>query len=80
MIYNSEIEIVEKYKYLGVALFYNGNLKDAANHLSQKKFERDSFLLKSKVLDFDVVHNIPVMLRLYSADLDLGNLYNAEKR
>ena len=33
MIHNSEIEIIEKYKYLSVALFYNGNIKHAANHL-----------------------------------------------
>ena len=39
MMYNSEIEIVERYKYLGVVLFYNGNLKHAANHLLMKSFK-----------------------------------------
>ena len=56
MIHNSEIEIVEKYKYLGVILFYNGNLKHAANHLYQKSLKA-TFSLKSKVLDFDVLSN-----------------------
>ena len=60
MIHNLEIEIVETYKYLGVVLFYNGNLKHAANHLYQKSFVSEKFELfsfKSKVLDFDVLSN-----------------------
>ena len=39
MICNSEIEIVEKYKYLSGVLFYNGNLKHAANHLYQQSLK-----------------------------------------
>ena len=56
MINNSEIEIVEKYKYLGVVLFYNGNLKHAANCI--RKVWKRFFSRKSEVLDFDVLSNV----------------------
>ena len=56
IIYNSEIEIAVKYKYLGVVLFYSGNLKHAASHLYQKRLKAN-FSLKSKVSDFDVLSN-----------------------
>ena len=33
---NQHIEAVEKYKYLGVILSYNGNLKHAVEHMLNK--------------------------------------------
>ena len=30
---NEHIEIVDKYKYLGIMLYFNGNLKHAAEHM-----------------------------------------------
>ena len=39
MIYNSEIEIVEKCKYLGVVLFYN----DIVKRRNQLDFAKSSF-------------------------------------
>ena len=42
-------ENVDKYKYLGIVLFYNGNLKHAAQHMYQKSLKA-IFSLKSKIL------------------------------
>ena len=39
MLYISEIEFVENYKYLGVVLFYKGNSNYDAIQLYQTKFE-----------------------------------------
>ena len=36
---DSVIEIVDKYKYLGIVIFYNGNLKHAAEHMYQKSLK-----------------------------------------
>jgi hypothetical protein len=49
---NQHIEAVEKYKYLGVILSYNGNLKHAAEHMCNKGLKA-VFSLKSKILDFE---------------------------
>ena len=51
--YNQHIEAVEKYKYLGVILSYNGNLKHAAKHMYNKGLKA-VFSLKSKILDFEL--------------------------
>jgi hypothetical protein len=52
MINDQKIEVVEKYKYLGVILTYNWNLKHAADQLCNKALKA-TFSLKSKILDFD---------------------------
>ena len=52
MINDQKIEVVEKHKYLGVILTYNGNLKHAADQLCNKALKA-TFSLKSKILDFD---------------------------
>ena len=76
MIHNSEIEIVEKYKYLGVVLFDNGNLKYAANHLHQKSLKA-IFSLKSKVLDLDALSN-SLQLKLFDILIRLILTYDSE--
>ena len=53
---DSVIEIVEKYKYLGVLVFYNGNLKQASDHMYQQSLKA-IFSLKSKILDYDSISN-----------------------
>ena len=53
---DSVIETVEKYKYLGVILSYNGNLKHAASHMYQRSLKA-IFSLKSKILDYDSISN-----------------------
>ena len=62
-IFGNEIEIVHKYKYLGIILHYNANLKHAAEHMYQKSL-KGIFSLKSKILDFDVMNN-PLKLKLF---------------
>jgi hypothetical protein len=49
MINDQKIEVVEKHKYLGVILTYNGNLKHAADQLCNKALKA-TFSLKSKIL------------------------------
>ena len=53
-IQNSELEIVEKYKYLGIVFHFNGNLKHAAEDLYNKSLKA-FFSLKSKFSNFDEV-------------------------
>lgn len=50
----NEIEIVDEYKYLGILLTYNGNLKHAANYLYNKSLKA-IFALKSKILDYKAI-------------------------
>ena len=57
---NSEIEIVERYKYLGVVFTYNGNMKHSADEL-YKKGLKAFFKLKSQFLNFE---NIPIKISL----------------
>ena len=52
----SEIEIVHKYKYLGIIFHYNGNFKHAAEHIYQKRLKA-IFSLKSRILDFEGINN-----------------------
>ena len=52
----SLIEIVDKYKYLGILLSYNGNLKHAVDHMYQKSLKA-FFSLKSKILHYDSMSN-----------------------
>jgi hypothetical protein len=44
---NSQIEIVERYKYLGIVFYFNGNLKHAADDLYNKALKA-FFSVKSK--------------------------------
>ena len=44
------IEIVEKYKYLGIILYFNGNLKHAADHLYNQSLKA-LFSINSKILN-----------------------------
>ena len=57
---NSEIEIVEKYKYLGIIFTYNGNMKHSSDDL-YKKGLKAFFKLKSKFMNFE---NIPIKTSL----------------
>lgn len=57
------LDIVEKYKYLGILLFYNGNLKHAADHMYHKGLKA-VFSLKSKILDFDLA-GMKLKLKLF---------------
>jgi hypothetical protein len=52
MINDQKIEVVENYRYLGVILTYNGNLKHAADQLCNIALKA-TFSLKLKILDFD---------------------------
>jgi hypothetical protein len=49
---NKKLEVVGKYKYLGVIVSYNDNLKFAAEQLCNKGLKA-VFSLRSKILDFD---------------------------
>ena len=53
---DSEIEVVNRYKYLGVILHYNANFKHATEDMYQKVY-RDFFPLKIKFKHFDVMNN-----------------------
>ena len=60
---NQHLEAVEKYKYLGVILSYNGNLKHAAEHMCNKGLQT-VFSLKSKILDFEY-SSIKLILKIF---------------
>ena len=51
---NSQIEIVERYKYLGIVFYFNGNLKHAADDLYNKALKA-FFSVKSKFNNFQEV-------------------------
>ena len=70
------IEIVDKYKYLGVVLFYNGNLKHAAEHMYQKSLKA-IFSLNSKILDYDSMSNT-LKLKLFDTLIRPTLTYGAE--
>ena len=53
---DSVIEIVDKYKYLGILLSYNGNFKHAADHMYQQSLKA-IFSLKSSILDYDSMNS-----------------------
>jgi hypothetical protein len=55
-----EIEIVEKYKYLGIIIYFNGNFKHAAEHLYNQSLKA-LFSLHSKIFGFN---NIDHRLKL----------------
>ena len=57
---NLEIEIVEKYKYLGIIIYFNGNFKHAAEHLYNQSLKA-LFSLHSKIFGFN---NIDHRLKL----------------
>jgi len=65
LINEQEIEVVEKYKYLGVILTYNGNLKHAADHMYAKGLKA-VFGLKNKILDLDLA-NVKLKLKLFDS-------------
>ena len=60
-----KVSQLEKYKYLGVILSYNGNLKHAAEHMYNKGLKA-VFSLKSKILDFEF-SSIKLKLKLFSS-------------
>ena len=49
---NTQIEIVDKYKYLRIMLNFNGNLKHAAERMYNKSINA-SFSLKAKIMNYD---------------------------
>jgi hypothetical protein len=51
---NSQIEIVERYNYLGIVFYFNGNLKHAADDLYNKALKA-FFSVKSKFNNFQEV-------------------------
>ena len=51
---NSQIEIVERYKYLGIVFYFNGNLKHAVDDLYNKALKA-FFSVKSKFNNFQEV-------------------------
>lgn len=75
-LYDSVIETVEKYKYLGILLSCNGNLKHAAEHMYQKSLKA-IFSLKSKILDYDSTSN-NLKLKLFDALIRPILTYGAE--
>ena len=75
-IYGKEIEIVKKYKYLGIIIHYNANLKHAAEHMYQKSL-KGIFSLRSKILDFDVMNN-PLKLKLFDTLIRPILIYGSE--
>jgi predicted DNA-binding ArsR family transcriptional regulator len=62
---NLEIEIVEKYKYLGIIIYFNGNFKHAAEHLYNQSLKA-LFSLHSKIFGFN---NIDHRLKLKLFDM-----------
>jgi hypothetical protein len=48
---NSQIEIVERYKYLGIVFYFNGNLRHAADDFYNKAL-KVFFFVKSKFNNF----------------------------
>lgn len=57
------IEIVEKYKYLGIILYFNGNLKHAAEHLYSQSLKA-LFSINPKILNSSDL-NINLKLKLF---------------
>jgi hypothetical protein len=62
---NLEVEIVEKYKYLGIIIYFNGNFKHAAEHLYNQSLKA-LFSLHSKIFGFN---NIDHRLKLKLFDM-----------
>ena len=60
---NEHIEIVDKYKYLGIMLNFNGNLKHAAEHMYSRSIKA-MFSLKSKIMNYDYINN-KQMIKLF---------------
>ena len=73
---NQHIEAVEKYKYLGVILSYNGNLKHAAEHMCNKGLKA-IFSLKCKILDFEF-SSIKLKLKLFDTLIRPITTYGSE--
>ena len=62
---NKKLEVVGKYKYLGVIVSYNGNLKFTAEQLCNKSLNA-VFSLKSKILYFDF-SDMKLKLKLFDS-------------
>ena len=62
---NKKIEVVGKYKYIGVIVSYNGNLKFADEQLCNKGLKA-VFSLKSKILDLNF-SDMKLKLKLYDS-------------
>jgi predicted DNA-binding ArsR family transcriptional regulator len=62
---NLEIEIVEKYKYLGIIIYFNGNLKHAVEHLYNQSLKA-LFSLHSKIFGFNNIdHRLKLKKRAF---------------
>ena len=61
----SNIEIAEKYKYLGIILYFNGNLNHAADHLYNQSLKA-LFSINSKILNSSNL-NIDLKIKLFDA-------------
>ena len=73
---DQHIEAVEKCKYLGVILSYNGNLKHAAENMCNKGLKA-VFSLKSKILHFEFF-SIELKLKLFDTLLRSITTYGSE--
>jgi hypothetical protein len=73
---DQHIEAVEKYKYLGVILSYNGNLKHAAENICNKGLKA-VFSLKSKILHFEFF-GIELKLKLFDTLIRPITTYGSE--
>ena len=73
---NKKIEIVEKYKYLGITFFFNGNLKHAAEDLYNKALKA-FFSLKSKFNNFCDIP-IKTSLKIFDSIVRPIVTYNSE--
>ena len=60
---NTQIEVVDKYKYLGIMLNFNGNLKHVAEHMYNKSIKA-IFSLKAKIMNYDNINN-KLLLKLF---------------
>ena len=57
------IEVADKYKYLGIMLNFNGNLKHAAEHMYSRSIKA-MFSLKFKIMNYDCI-NKKLMIKLF---------------
>ena len=73
---NSQIEIVERYKYLGIVFYFNGNLKHAADYLYNKALKA-FFSVKSKFNNFQEVP-LKTCLKLFDSLLKPILTYGSE--
>ena len=73
---NLEIEIVERYKYLGIIIYFNGNFKHAAEHLYNQSLKA-LFSLHSKIFGFNNIDH-RLKLKLFNMLIKPIRTYGSE--